>query len=371
MYLINKYIKSNIVLYFENFLITNFQNTIIINKIKTIFKKKIIIKINEKKKIIKKFFFDFLLKKIKFGYFINKNLFISNNLISTSKLLFPKKIFCFEILFKKINIEKSTFFTRRFNFKKKKINKIIINKNYLGIIKNVTNYGVFIDIGNADGLLHISDIPNIIKIYKKLYIRNLIFIKIIKFDKKLKKISLNLKKNYNKNNEKIIYENTIKCKTKNCINNGVICYNKNSKKFLILNISFFLKKNDIIKAYYIKKNEKFFYLNFYNKINKNNLKYQKLIIKYKFNNFFLLSYKKNKFLYKNILSKININKIDFYKFFLFNKINNNFNKIIFLNDNYYLKNNNFFIKLKYKKKYFNIKKIFLYKKKIFCYIRKY
>ncbi|WP_433927741.1 S1 RNA-binding domain-containing protein [Candidatus Carsonella ruddii] len=375
MYLINNFIKSNVIIFFENFLITNFIKTVLIEKINNNYNKQLISKFKKKKIIIKNFFFSFLLKKIKFGYFIDKEnlIFLPNNLLNTKKIIFPKKIFFFEILFKKFSIEDKIFVSRKFNFKKKKkINKIKINKNYLGIIKNVINYGIFIDIGQADGLLHISDIPFLKNIYKKFITKNIIFIKVVKFDKKLKKVSLNLKKNYKKNNEKFIYKNIIKCNIKNYLNNGIICYNNLSRKYVLFNKNIKFKKKDILISYFIKKNDKYIYLNFFYKLIKKNLKFQNLIIKYKFNNFFLFSYKKLKTLYKKIIFSTKINKIEFYKFFLFNLINNEFNKIIYNNNNYYLKNNNFYIKFKNKKNFFlNISKLKIYKKKFFCFIRNY
>ncbi|ATX33488.1 hypothetical protein CUN91_00790 [Candidatus Carsonella ruddii] len=374
MYLINNFIKSNIIIFFENFLITNFLKTILIEKISKNFIKKNVIFFKKKEIIINNYFFSFLTKKIKFGYFINNNfnIFLPNHLLNTKKIIFPKKIFYFEILFKKFNIEKKIFVSRKFNFKKKKKNYIKINKNYLGIIKNVINYGIFIDIGQADGLLHVSDIPFFKKIYNKLITKNIISIKVIKFDKKLKKVSLSLKKNYKKNYEKFFNLNIIKCYAKQFINNGVICYNNLSKKIILFNKFIKFKKKDTLIAYFLKKTEKFIYLNFNYKLIKNNLKYQKLIIKYKFNNFFLLSCKKLKILYKKIIFNIKIKNINFYKFFIFNLINNNFNKIVFINNNYYLKNNNYYLKLKNKKNFFlNMSKFLIFKKKIFCFIRKY
>ena len=64
-----------------------------------------------------------------------------------------------------------------------------------GIIKNITNYGVFVDLGGIDGLLHITDIswgktkhPS--QIFK---VGDRITTKILKFNKEEKKISLGLK----------------------------------------------------------------------------------------------------------------------------------------------------------------------------------
>ncbi|WP_432771086.1 hypothetical protein V7Z38_00360 [Candidatus Carsonella ruddii] len=121
MFINNTYIKSNFLSFFDNFIITSFIKTILINKtLKN--QKKIITIFKKKKKIIKNYFFGFLFKKIKFGYFINetKFIFLPNNLIDTRKINFPKKILFFEIILKKIQIENNFFATRKFNFKKKK-----------------------------------------------------------------------------------------------------------------------------------------------------------------------------------------------------------------------------------------------------------
>ncbi|MGK2931029.1 MAG: S1 RNA-binding domain-containing protein [Candidatus Carsonella ruddii] len=370
MYLINKKIKSNIIINFENYLITNFLNTTIINSIKNNFNKKIIKNIIVIKKKENIFFFSFLIKKIKFGYYIKNRKFISNNLLNINKIL-PIKIYLFEFLFKNNIFNNKLFITKKLNFKKKKINKIFINKNYIGIIKNVINYGIFIDIGTNDGLLHISEIPNVKKKNIFFFIKNLILVKIIKFDKKTKKISLNLKKNCRKNFFIFNYNVYFKCKIKKNKNYLYFCYNNSNKNFLLLNKNLLLKNNDIIKAFYVKKYKKKYYLNINNKIIKKKEKYQKLIIKYKFNNFFLMSYKKKKFLYKNILKNVNFNNIIFYKFLLFFKFNNDFNKIIYINKNYYFRNNNFFLKINFKlNKYYNYK-FFLIKKKIILFIKKF
>ena len=64
-----------------------------------------------------------------------------------------------------------------------------------GIIKNITNYGVFVDLGGIDGLLHITDISwgktkHLSQIFK---VGDRITTKILKFNKEEKKISLGLK----------------------------------------------------------------------------------------------------------------------------------------------------------------------------------
>jgi len=64
-----------------------------------------------------------------------------------------------------------------------------------GIVKNITDYGVFVDLGNIDGLLHVTDISwrrvnhpsEILEIGQK------VNVKIIKFDEKTRRISLGMK----------------------------------------------------------------------------------------------------------------------------------------------------------------------------------
>ncbi len=82
------------------------------------------------------------------------------------------------------------------NFEREKLIKNIYEGLVLkGTVKNITDYGAFIDLGGLDGLLHITDIawkrvkhPNeILKIGEK------INVKIIKFDKKNTRVSLGLK----------------------------------------------------------------------------------------------------------------------------------------------------------------------------------
>ena len=67
-----------------------------------------------------------------------------------------------------------------------------------GVVKNITNYGAFVDIGGVDGLLHITDMTwgrighpsEIIKI------GDTIAVKVLSFDKEHEKISLGLKATY-------------------------------------------------------------------------------------------------------------------------------------------------------------------------------
>ncbi len=64
-----------------------------------------------------------------------------------------------------------------------------------GLVKNITNYGVFIDIGGVDGLLHITDMTwgRIAHPSELVKIGDTISVKVLSFDKLNEKISLGLK----------------------------------------------------------------------------------------------------------------------------------------------------------------------------------
>ncbi|HZW61811.1 MAG TPA: 30S ribosomal protein S1, partial [Candidatus Babeliales bacterium] len=64
-----------------------------------------------------------------------------------------------------------------------------------GVVKNITNYGVFIDVGGVDGLLHITDMTwgRISHPSELVKIGETITVKVLSFDKEHEKISLGLK----------------------------------------------------------------------------------------------------------------------------------------------------------------------------------
>lgn len=64
-----------------------------------------------------------------------------------------------------------------------------------GVVKNITNYGVFIDIGGVDGLLHITDMTwgRVAHPSEMVRIGDTISVKVLSFDKNNEKISLGLK----------------------------------------------------------------------------------------------------------------------------------------------------------------------------------
>jgi small subunit ribosomal protein S1 len=64
-----------------------------------------------------------------------------------------------------------------------------------GTVKNITNYGVFIDIGGVDGLLHITDMTwgRIAHPSELVRISDMVTVKVLSFDKVNEKISLGMK----------------------------------------------------------------------------------------------------------------------------------------------------------------------------------
>ncbi len=73
---------------------------------------------------------------------------------------------------------------------------IEVNKTYKGVVKSLAQYGAFVDIGGADGMLHISELSwNRIKHPSDvLKVGDIIEVYILKADKETKKISLGYKK---------------------------------------------------------------------------------------------------------------------------------------------------------------------------------
>jgi len=84
---------------------------------------------------------------------------------------------------------------QRTEVRKKILEKLKEGDIIPGIVKNITNYGVFIDIGGVDGLLHITDMTwgRISHPSEMVKIGDKIDTKVLSFDKENEKISLGLK----------------------------------------------------------------------------------------------------------------------------------------------------------------------------------
>ncbi|QQR49766.1 30S ribosomal protein S1 [bacterium] len=84
---------------------------------------------------------------------------------------------------------------QRFEDKKKALETIQEDQILQGIVKNITSYGVFVDVGGIDGLLHITDMSwgRIAHPSEMVRIGDTITVKVISFDKMHEKISLGMK----------------------------------------------------------------------------------------------------------------------------------------------------------------------------------
>ncbi len=85
--------------------------------------------------------------------------------------------------------------SQRADTRKKILGTLHENQVIQGTVKNITNYGVFIDIGGVDGLLHIIDMTwgRISHPSELVRIGDKITVKVLSFDKDNEKISLGLK----------------------------------------------------------------------------------------------------------------------------------------------------------------------------------
>jgi small subunit ribosomal protein S1 len=84
---------------------------------------------------------------------------------------------------------------QRAEVRKKVLDTLDVNQVLRGTVKNITNYGAFIDIGGVDGLLHITDMTwgRISHPSEVLSIGDTITVKVLSFDKEHEKISLGMK----------------------------------------------------------------------------------------------------------------------------------------------------------------------------------
>lgn len=84
---------------------------------------------------------------------------------------------------------------QRSEIRKKILDGLEVGQVLQGMVKNITNYGAFVDIGGVDGLLHITDMTwgRISHPTELLRIGDTVTVKVLSFDKVNEKISLGLK----------------------------------------------------------------------------------------------------------------------------------------------------------------------------------
>ncbi|BFI91176.1 30S ribosomal protein S1 [Enterobacterales bacterium endosymbiont of Anomoneura mori] len=155
--------------------------------------------------------FGYIQSKTKGGYSINLNnikAFLPSSLIDIRPLRDIKHLENRKLEFKVIKIDKirnnivvsrkAAIIFRKNILKKKQLKIIKKGINVKGIIKNITDYGAFINVGGLDGLLHITDMS-----WKRINhpsdivnIGDEVILKVIKFDSLNKRISLGLKQRF-------------------------------------------------------------------------------------------------------------------------------------------------------------------------------
>ena len=74
-------------------------------------------------------------------------------------------------------------------------NEIEVGKHYEGVVKSMTSYGAFVDIGGIDGMVHVSEISwnRINKPSDVLKVGDVVKVKITEIDFDKKRISLSIK----------------------------------------------------------------------------------------------------------------------------------------------------------------------------------
>ena len=146
--------------------------------------------------------------KVKGGFTVKINVikaFLPGSLVSFKSAIDSEEVKGKELKFKIIKLEKkknNIVLSQKFILEEKTnknfqnlLLKINEGDTISGVVKNITDYGAFIDLGGLDGLLHITDMSwkrvkhpnNILKIGDD------VKVKILKFDKETNRVSLGLK----------------------------------------------------------------------------------------------------------------------------------------------------------------------------------
>ena len=85
--------------------------------------------------------------------------------------------------------------TERIAHRKKTLERLEEGAVFIGAVKNITNYGLFVDIGGVDGLCHITDMSwgRLGHPSEMHQIGNKITVKVLKFDRERERVSLGIK----------------------------------------------------------------------------------------------------------------------------------------------------------------------------------
>ncbi len=115
---------------------------------------------------------------------------------------------------------------QRDKLKRETLKKIKVGADIKGVIKNITDYGVFIDLGGIDGLLHITDISwgRINHPQEMFNIGDEIAVRVLHFDEETERVSLGYKQRFedpwSKVHEKYPIGSKVECKVISLTNYG-------------------------------------------------------------------------------------------------------------------------------------------------------
>ena len=89
--------------------------------------------------------------------------------------------------------------------------EIEVGKSYKGVVKSMTSYGVFVDIGGVDGMIHISELSwtRIKQPSEVMSVGDEVEVRILSFDKEVGQISLGYKKNEDNPWTKFVNSNAV------------------------------------------------------------------------------------------------------------------------------------------------------------------
>ena len=119
-----------------------------------------------------------------------------------------------------------------------------------GKVKNITDYGAFIDLGGLDGLVHVTDLSwtKIGNPSDVLELNQTVKVKVLKFDEELSRLSLGIKQltenPWDNIGDSLKAEDVVKCKVSNINDNGIgIIINDRFDGIINLNELTWLKKS--------------------------------------------------------------------------------------------------------------------------------
>ena len=149
-----------------------------------------------------------IIERVKGGFTVNVKTiraFLPGSLVDVKPIRDPGYLEGKELEFKVIKMDKkrnNIVVSRRAVMEQEtseersaRLDELQEDQEVIGVVKNITDYGVFVDLGGVDGLLHITDIAwkRVKHPSEALEVGQEIKVKILKFDREKNRVSLGLK----------------------------------------------------------------------------------------------------------------------------------------------------------------------------------